>query len=317
MTRTEAAAVFETLKAVLTDAFTDTLHAVPFLLAIYVVFEFVEAMWQEKIVKTVTRTGKAGPVLAALGGSLPQCGFSVMISALYTQRLVGMGTIVATYLATSDEALPVMLSHPGSQRAVIALMACKIVLAVAGGYLVDAFMRRENARRRLECQDPDAADHRAEQVGEMNCSCSDTQVSCEYSHGGSLRWRSVVLSALRRTVEVAAFLLAASILIGGVVAWIGEEGLARLLLSHSLFQPVLTACIGLVPNCAVSVAIARFYLSGTLSFGSTVAGLGTAGGLGLLVLLKENHDRANTFKVIAWLLGISIVTGIILQVIVG
>jgi hypothetical protein len=97
------------------------------------------------------------------------------------------------------------------------------------------------------------------------------------------------------------------------MSWIGKENLSRLLLSHSIFQPVLAAIIGLIPNCAASVAITELYIKGTLSFGSAIAGLGAAGGLGLLVLFRENHDAANTAKVILWLLGISIAAGILIQ----
>lgn len=307
--------MLETLKTVLADAFTDTLRTMPLLFAVYAVFEFVEAMWQEKIVDAVTRAGRAAPIVAALGGSLPQCGFSVMTSALYARRLVSMGTIVAVYLSTSDEALPILLSHPGSGTTIVSLIVCKIVLALAGGYLVDAVMTRENRRRQLECRDRDAARRQAEQVGEMSCSCADTRVSCDHNHGIALQWREVVLSALRRTLEISGFLFAASILIGGIVGWVGEAGLARFLLGHSLLQPVLAAFIGLIPNCAASVVITRFYLDGVLSFGSTVAGLGAAGGLGLLVLARENRDTRNTLTVVAWLLGISIAAGIILQVV--
>ena len=306
--------VLEIVKGILVDAFTDTLRTLPLLLAVYTVLEFVEAMWQEKIVHAVSRAGRAAPAVAALGGALPQCGFSVMTSALYARRLVSMGTIVAVYLSTSDEALPILLSHQGGGRSVVALIACKVALGVIGGYLVDAVMTRENRRRQLECRDRDAAMQQAEQVGELSCSCSDTRVSCERSHGNVVRWYEVVESAVRRTLEVSGFLFAASVLIGAVVSWIGEAGLAHLLLGQSLLQPVLAAFIGLIPNCAASVAITRFYLNGVLSFGSTVAGLGAAGGLGLLVLLRENGDRRNTITVVAWLLGISIAAGIILQV---
>jgi uncharacterized membrane protein YraQ (UPF0718 family) len=308
--------VLEIVKGVLVDAFVDTLRTIPLLFVVYSALEFVEAMWQEKIVDAVTRAGRAAPVVAALGGSLPQCGFSVMTSALYARRLVSMGTIVAVYLSTSDEALPIMLSHQGSGQSIVALIVCKIILGVIGGYLVDAVMVRENRRRQLECRDHDTAMRQAEQVGELSCSCSDTRASCERSHGRVLQWHEVVVAALRRTLEVSGFLFAASVVIGAVVAWIGEAGLARLLLGHSLLQPVLAALIGLIPNCAASVAITRFYLDGVLSFGSTVAGLGAAGGLGLLVLFRENGDHRNTLTVVAWLLGISIAAGIILQVVV-
>jgi len=307
--------VLEIVKGVLVNAFIDTLRTIPLLLAVYSALEFVEAMWQEKIVDAVTRAGRAAPVVAALGGSLPQCGFSVMTSALYARRLVSMGTIVAVYLSTSDEALPIMLSHRGSGQSIVTLMVCKIILGVVGGYLVDAVMARENRRRQLECRDRDTAMRQAEQVGELSCSCSDTRASCERGHGRVLRWNEVIMAALRRTLEVSGFLFVASVVIGAVVAWIGEAGLARLLLGHSLLQPVLAALIGLIPNCMASVAITRFYLDGVLSFGSTVAGLGAAGGLGLLVLFRENRDHRNTLTVVAWLLGISIAAGIVLQVV--
>src|SRR5665811_2450630 len=123
---------------------------VPILFGVYLILEYVEARWQQRIVDAVEGAGHVGPLVAAVGGAIPQCGFSVMSSALYTQRLLTMGTIVAAYLATSDEALPILLSKPDEAYIVLPLVGVKVLMALAGGYLVDAVMRTEKRRSREE-----------------------------------------------------------------------------------------------------------------------------------------------------------------------
>ena len=302
---------------VILDTLKDTLSMAPILFGVYLVLEFVEAKWQQRIVDTVEKAGHVGPLIAAAGGAIPQCGFSVMASALYTQRLLTMGTIVAVYLATSDEALPILLSRPDKAHIVLPLVGVKVLLAVAGGYLVDAFMRTENRRRTQECRDLRKAEEDAVRIGELNCSCDDTRASCTNKETGSIDWKEILWSAMKRTAQVILFVLVTSLIIGLLINRVGQENLSRLFLGHTIFQPVLAALIGLIPNCAASVAITELYIAGTISFGSTVAGLGAAGGLGLIVLFRENHDTRNTLKVIAWLLGISITAGILIQSLSG
>jgi hypothetical protein len=302
---------------VVLDALNDTLRMAPILFGVYLVLEFVEAKWQQRIVDAVEKAGHVGPVIAAAGGAIPQCGFSVMASALYTQRLLTMGTIVAVYLATSDEALPILLSRPDKAHIVLPLVGVKVLLAVAGGFLVDAFMRTENHRRTRECRDLRMAEEDAVRIGEQNCSCDDTRASCTYKKTGSIDWKEILWSATKRTAQVILFVLVTSLVIGLLINRVGQESLSRLFLGHTIFQPVLAALIGLIPNCAASVAITELYIAGTISFGSTVAGLGAAGGLGLIVLFRENHDTKNTLKVVAWLLGISMAAGILIQSLSG
>ncbi|MGB9666158.1 MAG: putative manganese transporter [Candidatus Cryosericum sp.] len=298
---------------VIVDSLKDTLTMVPILFVVYLALEYVEARWQQRMVDAVERAGKVGPLVASVGGAIPQCGFSVMASALYTQRLLTMGTIVAVYLATSDEALPILLSKPDQAHIVLPLIGIKVVLAIAGGYLVDTLMRAENRRRAQAGRDRQEAEREAIRIGEQSCTCDGTRASCECEQTGVVDWKEVLWSAAKRTGEIFLYLLATSIVLGLLMNWIGQENLSRLLLSHTVFQPVLAAVIGLIPNCAASVAITELYITGTLSFGSTIAGLGAAGGLGLIVLFRENHDPRNTAKVIAWLLGISIGAGILIQ----
>ncbi|MCX6085054.1 MAG: arsenic efflux protein [Caldiserica bacterium] len=302
---------------VILDALKDTASMVPILFVVYLVLEYVETRWQQRMVDAVERAGHVGPIIAAAGGAIPQCGFSVMASALYTQRLLTMGTIVAVYLATSDEALPILLSKPDKAHIVLPLIGVKVLLAIAGGYLVDAFMRSENRRRMQECRDRRKAEQDAVRIGEESCSCDGTRASCTSKETGSIDWKEILWSATKRTAQIVLFVLVTSLVIGLLINRIGQENLSRVFLAHTVFQPVLVALLGLIPNCAASVAVTQLYVAGTISFGSTVAGLGAAGGLGLIVLFRENHDPRNTGKVIAWLLGISIATGILIQSLSG
>jgi hypothetical protein len=302
---------------VMLDALNDTLRMVPILYGVYLVLEYVEARWQQRIIDAVERAGRIGPVVAAAGGAVPQCGFSVMASALYTQRLLTMGTIIAVYLATSDEALPILVSRPDKAHIVLPLIGVKVLLAIAGGYLVDVFMRSENRRRMKECQDRGRAEQDAVKIGEQSCSCDSTRVSCTTRETGSINWKEIVWSATKRTAQIALFVFVTSLAIGLLINRIGQENLSRVFLTHTIFQPVLVAFLGLIPNCAASVAVTQLYVAGTISFGSTVAGLGAAGGLGLIVLFRENHDTRNTLKVVAWLLGISMAAGILIQSVSG
>jgi hypothetical protein len=302
---------------VILDALKDTVGMVPILFAVHLALEYVETRWQQRMVDAVERAGQVGPLVAAAGGAIPQCGFSVMASALYTQRLLTMGTIVAVYLATSDEALPILLSKPDQAHIVLPLVGIKVLLAVAGGYLVDVLMRTENRRRAQDGRDHQEAEREAVRIGEESCSCDGTRASCVCEQTGVIDWKEILWSATKRTVQIFLFLLAASAVLGLLISWIGQANLSRLLLDHTIFQPILAALIGLIPNCAASVAITELYMAGTISFGSTIAGLGAAGGLGLIVLFRENRDSRNTGKVIAWLLGISIAAGIVIQFLSG
>src|SRR5450756_1447255 len=175
---------------------------VPILFGVYLILEYVEARWQQRIVDAVEKAGHVGPVIAAVGGAIPQCGFSVMASALYTQRLLTMGTIIAVYLATSDEALPILLSKPDKAHIVLPLIGVKVLLAVAGGYLVDAFMRSENRRRTQECRDLRTAEQDAVRIGEQNCSCDGTRASCTSKETGSIDWKEILWSATKRTAQI-------------------------------------------------------------------------------------------------------------------
>ncbi|MHB9109235.1 MAG: putative manganese transporter [Armatimonadota bacterium] len=343
---------------VLEEAVHDSLKLFPFLLGAYVLVAVLEYRFGDAISKHILKAGKAGPLLGALFGSIPQCGFSVMGSALYARRLVTMGTLLAVFIATSDEAVPMILSQPEKIGWLLPIIGAKVVLAIIAGYGVDLVLRLVRPRQAMDDQ------HAAEAV-EGEASHQHTTVAAaaevagdthhqqatltavppeEHAHdepevheheeidevlrehgccdhhiaGGCPRkpspWSSLLWHPLQHTAKVFIFIFLVTLALG-YLAHRYEDAMSGLLLPrHLLLQPVLTALVGLIPNCAASVAITQLLIEGKITFGAAMAGLTTSAGVGLLVLLKENRSRRNTLLVLALLLAIGITAGILLQV---
>ena len=296
------------------DAFNDTLKLLPFLLAVYIGIELTEYYFGNRIRRFLQRVGSAGPAVGAAAGTLPQCGFSVMASALYTQRLVTVGTLVAVYLSTSDEALPVLLSHPDKIGLVLPLILTKLAIAIPAGYLIDFAFRKQN-KRTLEhikaySEGHDDATHNHESLNEQTACCGHHPDS----NAKKFNIRQLVVHPLVHTGKILIYIFIVTLALNAGVAWMGEETLHKILLSKSIFQPFVAGLVGLIPNCAASVALTQLYINGTLSFGSVVAGLCASGGLGILVLFKEEKSWRERLVIVGLLYGISVVAGITITI---
>ncbi|HSV73260.1 MAG TPA: putative manganese transporter [Chthonomonadales bacterium] len=285
------------------EAFHHTLPMLPFLAAIFLALEWMEHRYGPSLDRTLRLRGPGGPPAAAALGCVPQCGFSAMASALYARRAVTLGTLLAAFLSTSDEAVPLMLAHGSSAIGALApILGIKVVLAIVAGLAVDALGRRRNG---------DAATAAADAGPDAPAPASGRRAACIHPH------RPVWRCALERTVLVFAFVLLVTLALEMAVDRAGEDGLRRLLLADSPLQPVIAALIGLVPTCASSVAITEAYLDGAIGLGATIAGLSAAGGAGILVLMRENPSRVDTLRVLALLLAVSIAAGLVVQLVAG
>lgn len=133
---------------ILLDAGKDTLSLVPFLLVTYLALETLEHVAGERVNGVIKRAGAAGPVVGSLLGMVPQCGFSAMAATLYAGRVVTLGTLVAVFLSTSDEMLPLLLAEQVPVQTMAMLLASKALIALVTGFIVDAAIRglRRNAR---------------------------------------------------------------------------------------------------------------------------------------------------------------------------
>lgn len=283
------------------DALKDTLLMVPWLLGIYILLEVLGHRYESVIAEKVSHRMRAAPLLGAIFGCVPQCGFSIIASTLYTRRCISLGTLLAVFLSTSDEAIPVILAQTDKAHLVFGILGAKVVIAILAGYTIDLFLKRPVHQENHPPHDS------------LTCVDEHRHCSCHAHHHREPWWKTYLLFPLKHTVLVSAFLFTISFAIGFLISRVGEENLGKLFLGNTLLQPFLTTLIGLIPNCAASVAITEVYLKGGISFGSAIAGLCSSAGFGMLVLIKEHKNRKETLLIIGLLAGISLLAGLILN----
>lgn len=304
----------------LLDALVDSAKMLPVLFLIYVLIEVLEVKLGDRLGAAMARAGKAGPLVGALAGIVPQCGLSVVGAAMYTQRLVTVGTLFAVLLATSDEAIPIMLSEPGAAGLVGPLILTKLVIAIAVGYALDLVFHGRNARLMEQAGtpaagSPAAGNPSADASAPCACGCAGhapAAPGAEGAGGRRLTARDLLVTPLRHTMEVFVFILLTSFVLALAFALVGHDALSQALAGHPVLQPALAALVGLIPNCAASVAVTEFYLEGVITYGAAIAGLCAGGGLGVLVLIKEDR-HAEAAAILAGLYAVSVLAGLAVQ----
>lgn len=275
---------------ILEHTIMDTVKILPFLFLAFLLIESLETISEKYHQVILEKGGKAGPIVGALLGCIPQCGFSVMASDLYSGGLISVGTLLAVFLATSDEAVLIMMSNPNRGSDILALIGVKIIIAVVAGYIIDLFFKKYIVVEK-----------------HIDDLCHDCGCHADHAH------HKVLKPALKHTLIVFAHLLIFTALINLLTEWIGFEQLSEMLLKNSVLQPILAAVIGLIPNCAASVALTQLYLSDVISFASVVAGLCTSAGVGLIVLFKVNHHWKENVKILGTLTAIGALAGVLLE----
>lgn len=280
----------------LKDAIIDSVNLVPFLFVIFFLIELVELYFSHNLRHVPQEAKLAGPFLGALTALVPQCGFSVIASTLYIKNLITCGTLIAVYISTSDEAIPVLLAHPEMLPSILPILGVKFLLAIVTGYSVD-FICKPFKQEPIENSYVEIEEH----------GCCHHEISND-----RFKKRTLILHPLKHTLSIFAFILAVSIVLNWILM-LSEGHLQQVFLYNSPLQPILSAIVGLIPNCAVSVLITMLYVEHAISFGSVIAGLSTGAGLGLIILLKKNSSAKDTAKIILILLCVSMFAGMVLQ----
>lgn len=285
------------------DALTDSLNLLPFLFVVFLLIEIIEQYFAKKKHLLVFFMKKIGPVFGSLFASVPQCGFSVIASTLYVRRILSRGTLLAVYLATSDEAIPVLISDPSKFNLIFPIILIKVVVAILVGYLVDALVTYKANEPLVEELKIPVEEEIEEEEGCCHHKLSDASKTKEF-------W----LHPLKHTLNIFIFILVISLILGFVISKVGtEEVLAKYCLMNSPLQPILVSLVGLIPNCAISVMLTILFIKHTISFGSLIAGLSTSGGLGMLVLFNKNNDKKDTAIILTILIVVSSIVGLIFQ----
>lgn len=252
----------------LIEPIEESLMALPILFLAYLLVEYLS---NRDIVNKVMEFGKVGPFIGALLGSIPQCGFSVIAARLYSMRYLTMGTLLSIFIATSDEALAILIVHPHLWQMLILLIVIKIVLGIAVGFVVDHFNHKSDK------------DYEYIQVEPCDCGCQN----------------GIILPALRHTLNIFIFILLTNIAFTLVINGIGEDNVAELLKTNWILQPIIAGVIGFIPNCAGSVILTQLFVSGGLSFGALLTGLTTSAGVGTIALIRYNENKKDSFKILA------------------
>ena len=264
----------------------ELLFTVPLLFLAYLLMEYIEHKASEKMENSISKIGKFGPFLGTGLGLIPQCGFSASCSNLYATGLLTEGTLIAVFIATSDEAIPLLFADGSVRGEIWKFIVVKIVFGILIGFMVDIMLKIAKIKKEpMElCED---------------CGCEE--------EGG------IIKPALKHTLKTALFILAVSFALGIVMEFVGEDILHKVLLTNSYAQPFVASLLGLIPNCSVSVAMIELYSEGVLSFGAACAGLCSGAGIGLAVLFKTNKSLKENLRIVGILYATSAMIGFFLM----
>ena len=262
----------------------ETLLLLPFLFATYLVLEAIEAHAGGALEKFLERARSVGPAAGALAGAIPQCGVSAAAASFYAGGVITAGTLLAVFLSTSDELIPVLLSERVPVALLAKIVGIKAACALGVGFLANGILAFVRHSRR------DVAIHDL----------------CAHSHCGCHEHKGILVPALIHTLEIFVFIVVISGAIELCMHYFGEDSLSTLRLNHPFFGELAAGALGLIPNCAVSVAGAKLYLAGAMSPGALMASSFTGSGLGLLVLFRTNRSLKENLAllVIVYALGV-------------
>lgn len=275
------------MKEIIIETLLDTLKLIPFLFVAFLIIELIEHKFNKKTIKIVEKSGKFGPVIGAILGIFPQCGFSVLATNLYTTRIITLGTLIAIYLSTSDEMLPILLSRNASFSLIAKVLLLKLLIGMLCGFIVDILIRKKEEKKDYHiCE-------------EENCHCDD----------------NILLSSLKHTFNIALFILLINFILNICFEYLGSNYLSKLFLKDSIFGSFVTSLIGLIPNCGASVMITELYLNNAITFGSMIGGLLTGSGVAIVILFRTNKNIKENIKILSLTYSFGVISGIIIDLI--
>ncbi|MBQ7948502.1 MAG: arsenic efflux protein [Clostridia bacterium] len=308
--------MFEHFLEFFLHAVEDTLPLLPWILLIYILIELLES---KADLRRINRFGtKLGPVIGSATGLIPQCGFSVMAAKLFEQKYITVGTLLAIFMATSDEAFIIMLSSGEGAVWVLPMLGVKVLVGIAVGYAAD-FIMKAIGRGQVCVEMPSAYEETPKTTHEifirqyLEDKDVDVKCSCGRSHESDSVWKKYLLYPLWHTLKVALFIFLVNFILTAIVHSVGEQAFVDFMHRNRFAQPFLTCAIGLIPNCASSVVITETFLSGGITFGSCAAGLCANAGMGFVVLLKNVRQWKRNLILIGASYAVAVVVGILLN----
>ena len=274
------------MQEIILDTILDCLKILPFLFIAFLIIEFFEHKLSHKTEDTIKKAGKIGPLFGSLLGALPQCGFSVLATNLYITRIISLGTLIAIYLSTSDEMLPILIAEKAPIDSILFLVVLKILIGMICGFIIDLIIRKEEPKKHFEI-------------------CEHDHCDCE--HG-------IIIPAIKHTLKTLIFIFVITFILNAAFHYIGEDNIKHIFDKTNFFTPFIAALIGLIPNCGSSIILTELYITNILPLSSALAGLLANSGVALLVLFKSNKNIKENLKIVGILYSISAITGLLLKI---
>ena len=289
---------------IIEDTLIDSIKLLPFLFITYLIMEYIEHKMGHKTKSAIKKSGKWGPIIGSILGVFPQCGFSVSATNLYAGRVITLGTLIAVYLSTSDEMLPIFISEAVSPVIILKILGIKLIIGMIAGVILDLFVNLIIKNKNKKIVQQNEEDSEEDEIGHM---CEEEHCHCNES--------GILKSAIHHTLSILVFIVLITFIINTVVYFVGEETIAGWILNKPVIGPAIASLIGLIPNCAASVIITNMYLENVISLGSMISGLLTGAGVGLAVLFKTNSKIKENIGIIILLYAIGVISGIMIDLI--
>ncbi len=277
---------------ILKETVIDSVKLIPFLFITYLIMEYIEHKTSEKVKEKIEKSGKFGPIIGGLVGIFPQCGFSVSATNLYATRVITLGTLIAVYLTTSDEMLPILLTEAVPVNTILTILGIKLVIGIVAGLIVDFVLHKIKKQNNKE----------HENIGEF---CEHEHCHCE---------KGIVKSAINHSVNIFLFIFVTTLIINCVINLVGEEAISNVISSNFIFGPIIAGLIGLIPNCASSVILTELFIENIISMPILITGVLVNAGVGTLVLFKTNKNIKENIQIISLLYVIGVISGFILEI---
>ena len=271
---------------IILDTLLDGVKLLPFLMVAFLIIEFIEHKTSNKNQNIMTKSGKFSPIISSILGIFPQCGFSVMATNLYVTRIISLVNLIAVYLSTSDEMLPILISEKVDFSIILKIIGIKLVIAIVMGILIDFILNKKN-KKEIDYHICD----------EEHCHCN----------------QSILKSSFIHTIKTLFFIMVITFILNSLFTFLGEEYLERIFLKDSVFTPFIASLLGLIPNCASSIMLTELFLNDVLSFSSLIAGLLTGSGVAILVLFKSNKDMKENVFILSLIYFIGSFSGLLLE----
>ncbi len=310
---------FEGLWEAFVDASIDCLKLLPILFLVYLLIEYLSHKKEEKFVNLLSKNKKTGVLMGAILGCIPQCGFSTVMADMFNHKLIGIGTLIAVFVATSDEAIPIMINYPNQILNILLLIAIKLVLALVWGYLFYfVFSLISKAKhKKVNIATTGASVNTKEYLEHHECLIDEQHIHHhEHGHDASKPCDcctdNIFLSALKHALMIVLYIFIANFVINLIFVFVGEEVLINALQVSPVLQVILSPLIGMIPNCVSSVVLIELYLNNVLIFPALIGGLTAGSGVGLIVLFKNAKNIKQNLLILLSLYAIGVLTGFLL-----